>query len=406
MKISNAEIFVTCPGRNFVILKIETDQGVVGYGDGTLNGRELPVASYLRDCMVPMLIGMDPRRIEDIWQTLYRGAYWQGGPVAMSALASVDIALWDIKGKMAGMPIYDLLGGRSRDRLMLYGHASGADIPQTVDAVGAWFERGYKVIRAQTGVPGTKTIYGVNPAGGASLGFVPSQADLPIEHVWDSEAYLRMVPKLFETLSSRFGDSVQFVHDSHHRLRPIEAARLSKELEQFRLFWLEDVCRPERADRFRLIRNASTTPLALGEVFHGIQECQPYFEENLIDFIRIAAIHTGGLTHARRIIDYAALHDVRTGLHGPPDVSPIGMAAHVHLGAWAPNFGVQEWATMPAPEMNDVFAHEHVIEGGHVTPSGAPGLGIRFNEDEARKHEFKRSYIGLNRLPDGTAWNY
>ncbi|MGI9488005.1 MAG: D-mannonate dehydratase ManD [Geminicoccaceae bacterium] len=406
MKITNAEVFLTCPGRNFVILKIETDQGVVGYGDGTLNGREKPVVSCLQDCVIPMLIGMDPRRIEDVWQLLYRGAYWRGGPVAMSAIAAVDLALWDIKGKMAGMPVYDLLGGRSREKLQLYGHAAGRDIAATIDAVSAWIEQGYRTVRAQTGVPGLNTIYGVQSSSNPGIGSAPPRADLPPVHQWDSDAYLKVVPELFEQLALTFGDQARFLHDTHHRLRPIEAARLAKELEPFHLFWLEDVCRPELAERFRLIRSASTTPLALGEVFHTIQECQPYIEEGLIDFIRVAAIHAGGITHTRRIIDFSALHDVRIGLHGPPDVSPIGMAAQVHLGAWAPNFGVQEWAVFPASEMDDVFRHEHWIERGHVIPSEASGLGVTFNETNAKKHEFKRSYLGVNRLMDGTVWNY
>ena len=406
MKITKLEAIVTSPGRNFTIVKIETDQGVVGYGDGTLNGRELPVASYVNDHLAPWLVGMDPRRIEDIWQLVHRGGYWRGGPVTMSALGAIDLALWDIKGKMAGMPVYDLLGGRSRDRLRLYGHASGGTIEEAVEAVGRWKEMGYEVIRAQTAVPGSKTVYGVNPMGGVTLGWVPTRASLPAEHVWDGPGYMRVVPRLFEKIREAYGDSIELVHDTHHRLRPIEAARLARDLEPFNLFWLEDVCRPESAESFRIVREASTTPLALGEVFHTIQECEPYIVNRLIDFIRVATIHAGGITHVRRILDLGALYEVRAGLHGPPDVSPIGMAAHVHLGIWAPNFGVQEWASFPSDALGEVFRHGHVIERGHVIPSDAPGLGVDFDEVAARKYPFDRSYMGVLRMPDGTAWNY
>src|SRR4051812_14935986 len=261
MKITAAKVIVTCPGRNFVTLKIETDEGVHGIGDGTLNGRELAVVSYLEDHVVPTLIGKDVRRIEDIWQYLYRGAYWRRGPVTMRAIAAVDVALWDIKAKMAGMPLYDLLGGSSREGVMVYGHANGADLEATVDAVGRYIDMGYKAIRAQSGIPGIEMAYGV---GRGTLHYEPADAALPTETVWDTAKYLSFMPKLFERLRDAYGFGPHLLHDGHHRMTPIEAARLGKALEPYALFWLEDATPAENQEAFELIRRHTTTPLAGG----------------------------------------------------------------------------------------------------------------------------------------------
>ncbi|MGI4878025.1 MAG: D-galactonate dehydratase family protein, partial [Janthinobacterium lividum] len=260
MKITDARVIVTCPGRNFVTLKIETDQGVYGIGDATLNGRELAVVSYLRDHLVPCLIGRDPRRIEDIWQYGYRGAYWRRGPVTMAAISAVDTALWDIKAKMAGMPLYDLLGGKSRDGVMVYGHANGSDIEHTVDEVGRYIGLGYKAIRAQSGVPGLKDAYGV---GRGTMYYEPADAALPSETVWDTRKALNFVPKLFDKLRATYGFDHHLLHDAHHRYTPMEAANLGKQLEPYQLFWLEDCTPAENQEAFKLVRQHTTTPLAV-----------------------------------------------------------------------------------------------------------------------------------------------
>ncbi len=234
MKITTARVIVTCPGRNFVTLRIETDQGVYGIGDATMNGRELSVVAYLEEHVIPCLIGRDPRRIEDIWQFLYRGSYWRRGPVQLSAVSAVDTALWDIKGKMAGMPLYQLLGGRSRDRVLCYGHANGETLADTVEAVGKYIDLGYKAIRAQSGIPGIEKAYGIARG---TMHYEPADAALPTETVWDTPKYLRFAPKLFEALRKEFGDEPELLHDVHHRLTPNEAAQLGKSLEPYRLFW-------------------------------------------------------------------------------------------------------------------------------------------------------------------------
>src|ERR1700692_694568 len=237
MKIVRADVIVTCPGRNFVTLKVVTDEGVYGIGDATLNGRELAVASYLKDHVCPLLVGRDAGQIEDIWQFLYRGAYWRRGPVTMTAIAAVDVALWDILGKLAGLPLYQLLGGRSREGALVYCHANGRDIEEATDQVGRYIEQGYKAVRAQSGVPGLRKTYGVSTG---DKPYEPAESALPLETVWSTPKYLTTVPRLFERLRADHGPDVELLHDAHHRLTPIEAASLARDLEPYRLFWLED----------------------------------------------------------------------------------------------------------------------------------------------------------------------
>jgi len=237
LKITDAKVFVCCPGRNFVTLKVRTDQGIYGLGDATLNGRELSVASYLQDHVIPCIIGRDPFQTEDIWQYLYRGAYWRRGPVTMTANAAVDMALCDIKGKALSTPVYNLLGGKSRTGALVYGHANGRDIQETCDEVGKYISMGYRAVRAQTGIPGLPSTYGV---GNEKLFYEPAEKGLPPENTWSTEKYLLHVPKLFEALREKYGDEIHLLHDVHHRLTPIEAARLGKSLEPYHLFWLED----------------------------------------------------------------------------------------------------------------------------------------------------------------------
>ncbi|MEO6359649.1 MAG: D-galactonate dehydratase family protein, partial [Sphingomicrobium sp.] len=259
LKITSARVVVTCPGRNFVTLVIETSDGVRGVGDATLNGRELSVASYLTDHVIPCLIGRDAQRIEDIWQFLYRGAYWRRGPVTMSAIAAVDMALWDIKGKVAGLPLYQLLGGASREGVMVYGHANGTTVEDTIERAREYQSLGYKAIRLQCGVPSMASTYGVSKD---KFFYEPADADLPSENVWSTSKYMRVVPELFAAGREALGWDVHLLHDVHHRLTPIEAGRLGKDLEPYRPFWLEDAVVADNQDSFRLIRQHTTTPLA------------------------------------------------------------------------------------------------------------------------------------------------
>lgn len=402
MKITKAKVIVSCPGRNFITLKVETDEGLTGIGDATLNGREKSVVSYLEDYVIPALIGKDPQRIEDIWQFLYRGAYWRRGPVGMTALAAVDTALWDIKAKAANMPLYQLLGGRSRDRIMCYSHANGKDLDATVDAVANAIKQGYKAIRIQSGIPGVASTYGVAKDGGR---YEPADSDLPSEAVWSTTKYLDYTPRLFETIRQEFGDDIHLLHDVHHRLTPIEAARLGKELEPFHLFWMEDPVPAENQESFRLIREHTTTPIAVGEVFNSIHDCRELIQNQLIDYIRTTVVHAGGITQLRRIADFASLYHVRTGSHGATDLSPVCMGAALHFDYWVPNFGIQEH--MPHCEQtNEVFPHAYQFDDGYFTPGETPGHGVSIDEKLAAKYPYQRKCLPVNRLQDGTLWHW
>jgi len=401
-KITSARVIVTSPGRNFVTLKIETDEGVYGIGDATLNGRELAVVAYLQEHVVPCLIGRDAHRIEDIWQYLYKGAYWRRGPVTMTAIAAVDMALWDIKGKVANLPVYQLLGGASREGAMVYGHANGKDIEETIANALIYKAEGYKAIRIQSGVPGLASTYGVSKD---RYFYEPADSDLPTENVWSTEKYMRSVVPLFEKAREALGWDVHLLHDIHHRLTPIEAGRLGKDLEPFRPFWLEDATPAENQDAFRLIRQHTTTPLAVGEIFNSIWDCKGLIENQLIDYIRATVVHAGGLTHLRRIAALADLYQVRTGCHGATDLSPVTMAAALHFDISVPNFGVQEYMRHTA-ETDAVFPHAYSFDNGMMHPGDKPGLGVDLDEVLAAKYEYKRAFLPVNRLEDGTMFNW
>ncbi|HEY4365669.1 MAG TPA: D-mannonate dehydratase ManD [Steroidobacteraceae bacterium] len=401
-RIVDARVIVTCPGRNFVTLKIETDSGVYGIGDATLNGRELAVVSYLAEHVVPCLIGRDARQIEDIWQYLYRGAYWRRGPVTMTAIAAVDVALWDIKAKTASMPLYQLLGGGSRTGVMVYGHANGNTIEETVAEAIRYAQMGYKAVRLQSGVPGLQTTYGVSKD---KLFYEPADSARPSEHVWSTPKYLPTVPELFAAARAALGWDIHLLHDVHHRLTPLEAGRLGKDLEPYRPFWLEDATAAENQASFRLIRQHTTTPLAVGEVFNSVWDAKQLIDEQLIDYIRTTIVHAGGISHIRRLAHLAELNNVRTGFHGATDLSPICMGAALHFDLWVPNFGIQEYMRH-TPETDAVFPHAYRFEHGELHPGDAPGLGVDIDEQLAAKFPYRPASLPVNRLEDGTLFHW
>ena len=402
MKITNIKVIVTCPDRNFVTVKIETDAGLYGIGDATLNGRELSVASYLEDHVAPCLIGKDAGRIEDIWQYLYRGCYWRRGAVTMTAIAAIDTALWDIKAKAANMPLYELLGGKSRDGVMVYGHANGGDIAETVDEVAKYKEMGYKAIRAQTGVPGLSSTYGVSKD---KMYYEPADGNLPTENVWSTSKYMNHIPKLFDTLRDKFGFDVHLLHDAHHRLTPQEAAKVGKSLEPYNLFWLEDSVPAENQEAYRMIRQHTTTPLAVGEVFNSIWDCKKLIEEGLIDYIRSTVVHAGGISHLKKIFEFAAMHHVRSGSHGATDLSPVCMGAALHLDTAIYNFGVQEYMRH-TEKTDEIFPHAYTFKDGYLYPGDTPGHGVDIDEELAAKYPYERAYLPVNRLEDGSMFNW
>ncbi len=402
MPITDARVIVTCPGRNFVTLKIETADGSFGLGDATLNGRELAVVSYLSDHVLPCLMGRDAHQIEDIWQFLYRGAYWRRGPVTMSAIAAVDTALWDLKAKTAGMPLYQLLGGACRSAVRVYGHANGETAEETIAEAQRYVGLGYTAIRLQSGVPGLASTYGVSRD---KMFYEPADGALPVENRWSTRKYLASTPALFEAARAALGWDIDLLHDTHHRLTPIEAPRLGQDLEPYRLFWLEDTVAADNQASFRLIRQHTTTPLAVGEVFNSIWDCKQLIEEQLIDYVRTTVVHAGGISHLRRIAALAEIYQVKTGCHGATDLSPVCMAAALHFDLAIPNFGLQEYMRH-TPQTDAVFPHAYRFKEGFLHPGDQPGLGVDINETLAAQYPYQRAYLPVNRLEDGTMTNW
>ena len=402
MKIVNAKVIVCSPGRNFVTLKIETEDGIHGLGDATLNGRELAVAAYLTEHVIPLLIGRDARKIEDTWQYLYKGVYWRRGSVTMTAISAVDTALWDILAKSVNRPLYELLGGASRESVLVYGHANGATVDETVAAVGRFASLGYKAVRAQCGVPGLAHAYGVGRGTGI---YEPAEKGLPPETVWSTERYLNFAPTLFERLRKEFGPDLHLLHDVHHRLTPIEAARLGRSLEPYHLFWMEDPVPAELQEGFRLIRQHTTTPIAVGEVFDSVYDAHHLIQEQLIDFIRMTVVHGGGISHLRKIASLAELYHVRTGSHGATDLSPVCMAAALHFDLSVHNFGIQEYMEHSA-ETYKVFPHAYTFADGALHPGTSPGLGVDIDEALAAQYPYDRAYLPVARKTDGTVHSW
>jgi mannonate dehydratase len=322
----------------------------------------------------------------------------------MAAIAAVDVALWDIKAKLAGMPLYQLLGGAVRSGLLAYGHASGIDNAELFDSIEQHLEAGYRAIRVQSGVPGLGPIYGVDAGHGqgARHDYEPAgRTAAPSEESWDSRSYLRHLPSVFEAVRARFGAELPLLHDVHHRLTPIQAARLGKSLEPFDLFWMEDCTPAENQEALRLVRQHTTTPLAIGEVFNTVWDYQTLISSQLIDYVRSSITHGGGISPMKRLLDFAALYQVKSGMHGPTDISPVGMAAALHLGLATHNFGIQEYAPH-SPATLDVFRTNYTFVDGLLHPGDTVGLGVEVDDAAAQAHPYVPAYLPVNRLLDGT----
>ncbi len=398
MKITKAKVIVCCPSRNFVILKIFTDKGLYGLGDATLNGRELAVVEYLEQYCIPALIGKDPSAIEDIWHYFYRGAYWKRGPVTMAALSAIDMALWDIKAKSLNTPLYNLLGGKSRDRVLVYAHANGPELSSALDAVGYALDAGYLAVRVQSGIPGVGHAYGVGKGGRP---YEPAERGLAPEETWDTSQYLQFMPRLFARVREVYGDDVNLLHDVHHRLTPIEAARLGKELEPFHLFWLEDAVTGELQEGLRWVRRHTVTPLAIGEVYNSVYDYTTLITEQLIDFFRMPLSHGGGITHLQKVAAFAGIYQIRSGFHGATDLSPVTLAAAIHFDLAINNFGIQEHMQYQEA-VNDVFKVNYAFDRGYLTIDDTPGIGVDLDEEKAQEFPYSMASLPVARLTDGT----
>ncbi|MEX0745493.1 MAG: enolase C-terminal domain-like protein [Phycisphaeraceae bacterium] len=399
IRITDVKVFITQPGMTrHTVVRVETNQpGLVGLGDATFTYRHHTIVTAVETSLRPWLIGKDPRTIEDLWQGMMFNAYWRQGPVLNAAISGVDMALWDIKGKLAGMPCYQLWGGACRGGVLTYSHVGGATPEEVVDNARAKMQQRFTHLRCQqVGYRGPEPDAGRRPRG-AQTG-----------QYFDARAKLRSVPAMFELLRRELGDEVELLHDIHSRLAPADAIQLAKSLEPYRLFFLEDILAPEHADWLEALKSQCATPIALGELFSHPQQLTPLIARRLIDFVRVHPAMIGGITPALKLTHLAEAFGVRTAWHCPPDVSPPGVAANVHLSLMASNFGIQEWGDRPEAEY-EIFPGTPRAEGPYVYANDQPGLGVEFDEAKAAGHPGKEDQVAatawtLARLPDGSIW--
>lgn len=393
--IRDVRVILTMPdGSNrLVIVKVETSEPeLYGVGCATFTQRHLTVQSAVENYLRPFLIGKNVHMIEDLWQTMSVNPYWRNGPVLNNAISGVDMALWDIKGKQANMPVYELLGGKSREAAAVYRHADGKTEAEVLDHVQALVEQGYQYIRCQMGG------YGGNQP-------IRKSPDNAVAGVYfDPSAYARSIPRLFEYIRSHVREDIELLHDVHERLTPIAAINLAKQLEPYQLFFLEDILPPEQNSWFQLLRQQCATPIAMGELFNNPQEWIPLITNHLIDFIRVHISQIGGITPAKKLANLCETFGVRTAWHGPGDTSPVGHAANLHLDVNSPNFGVQEWSGF-SDRVREVFPGCPEVREGYMYPNDKPGLGIDVNEELAARYPCSDGPPAwtLTRSPDGTS---
>lgn len=391
--IKDVQTILTQPaGSRLIIVKILTsDDGFYGLGCATFTQRFRAVHTAIEEHLKPFLIGRDVDRIEEIWQMSMVNSYWRNGPVLNNAISGVDQALWDIKGKRAGMPLYQLLGGKCREAADTYAHANGKDKHEVVDSVRHYMEQGYRHIRIQMG------------GYGGQSGTIQKPEGSPDGAYYDPREYCRLMVDMIEHVRTEVGPEIELLHDIHERLRPIDAVQFAKDVEPFKLFFLEDALAPEDIEWFRNIREQCATPIAMGELFNHPREWTPLIEDRLIDFIRMHVSQMGGITPARNVAAFANMYNIRTAWHGPGDTSPVGHAANLHLDLWAPNFGIQEWCRFNEL-CYEIFPGLPEVRAGYLYPNDKPGLGIDINEDLAAKHPCKDEVIQWTqtRAPDGS----
>ncbi|MBI5876610.1 MAG: starvation-sensing protein RspA [Chloroflexi bacterium] len=416
MKITKVRTILTAPdGIALVIVKVETDQpGLYGLGCATFTQRPTLVARAVEEYLAPLLRGRDPRNIDDLWHLMMVNSYWRNGPVLNNAVAGVDMALWDIKGKVAGMPVYDLLGGKCREAAMVYRHADGRDKQEVLDNVLKYRAEGARAVRCQMGGYGGRAQdirkHNARPSRKApqathrGKGLDRLDSDFPGVY-YDPDQYARSIPPLFEHVRSKVGDDLFLLHDIHERLAPIDAIRMAKALEPFRLFFLEDPFAPDQIEWFRRLREQTATPIAMGELHVNAAEWKPLIAEQLIDFIRAHLSAIGGLTPARKLAALCESFGVRTAWHGPGDCSPVGHAANLHLDLACHNFGIQEVIYF-GDALREVFPGMPELRGGYLWANEQPGFGLDIDERKAAKYPITVAPIEWtqSRWPDGTLW--
>lgn len=416
MKITKIRSILTAPdGITLVVVKVETDQqGLYGLGCATFTQRPTLVARAVDEYLDPLMRGRDPTNVRDLWHMMMVNSYWRNGPVLNNAISGVDMALWDLKGKAANMPVYDLLGGKCREAAMVYRHADGRDREEVLDNVIKYREQGYRAVRLQMGGYGGR-VQDIREATAMPSKNAP-QATHRMQTMdrldsafpgayYDADAYARSIPPLFEYVRSKIGFELFLLHDIHERLAPMDAIRMAKALEPYRLFFLEDPLAPDQIEWFRRLREQCATPIAMGELHDNPAEWKSLIAEQLIDFIRAHISAIGGLTPALHLAALCESFGVRTAWHGPGDVSPIGHAANLHLDLTCHNFGIQEVINFGDP-IYEVFPGSPELRNGYLWANDKPGFGVDIDEEKATKYpmDFKTIEWTQSRLPDGTLW--
>jgi mannonate dehydratase len=391
--ITDIRPILTQPSASrLVIVKVLTsDDGLYGLGCATFTQCVFAVAAAIERHLKPFLVGRDVDRIEELWQMSMVHGYWRNGPVLNNAIAGVDQALWDIKGKRAGMPVYQLLGGKCREAAATYVHADGRDPKEVTENAQRLVDDGYRHLRVQLG-------------GYGGLGTLPPPPrSAPAGNYFDPRSYGRTTVRMIDHVRGSLDESVELLHDVHERLHPIDAVQFAKDVEPYRLYFLEDLLAPEDIGWFPMVRQQCATPLAMGELFNNPQEWQRLITDRSVDFVRMHVTQMGGITPARNVAVLAGANGIRTAWHGPGDTSPVGHAANLHLDLWAPNFGIQEWYR-PSELEYAMFPGLPVVADGYLYPNDLPGLGIDIDESLAAEHPCAESVEQWTqtRLPDGS----
>lgn len=391
MKIIEVRTILTSPNQNYLFVKILTDSGLYGVGDASLNGREQAVADLIDSYLTPMLIGRDPEQIEDFWQMIYRGSYWRGGNITMSALCGIDMALWDILGKSTDKPLYTLLGGKTRDKVLCYSHVLGETNEEKIAQAADYAKiRGLKVIRLRAGLPAANGTFGnKQPQHG------------PIIEPWTPEEELYNTIEYFIKVREAVGRDIGIIYDLHERFSPDQAIRIMRRLEPYDPFFIEDPVAPDNIDSLRYVREKTSVPIAFGELFKSRWECLPVITNHWADYIRCDVIRIGGITEARKIATLAETYDIKTAWHGPNDVSPITHAVNWHLNMTEYNFGIQEDGTTDEL-IKEVISGGPTYQEGYLTMNALPGIGCDIDEEAAARYPFQKAYIPICRKKDGS----
>jgi mannonate dehydratase len=391
--IQDVRTITTQPdGSRLVVVKVITSEpGLYGLGCATFTQRFHAVRAAIEKHLAPLMIGREVTRIEDAWQIMMVNGYWRNGPVLNNAISGIDMALWDILGKLAGMPVYQLLGGKCRGGVAVYVHADGRTLEEVTENVRKFMSEGYRYIRIQLGGYGGKAEKLAIPTGSLDGAY------------FDPRDYARKTLQMMEYVRRLVGEEVELIHDVHERLSPVDAIQFAKAVEPIKLFFLEDILAPEDIRWFERVRQQTATPLAMGELFNHPREWQPLISGRLIDFIRMHISQMGGITPARNVAAFANMYGIRTAWHGPGDVSPVGHAANLHLDLWAPNFGIQEWCRFPEI-VYEMFPGTPKVRGGYMFANDRPGLGVDLDEKLAAEFPCEDEVVAWTqtRLPDGS----